>query len=240
VGFAKVTGSAATEYEEPEPPPQPIVAEVVEAEITTSGSTVTFQLPYTLDVPSDGQPHRSQIANLEFAGEMDYFAIPRKVNLAYLRAKVVNNTAITLLEGAVNIFRDGTFVGKDRWRTRAPGQEFTFYLGPEDQIKVERELTAREVDKNFIGNQRRIHYGYAITVENLKPYPLRLTVQDQIPVSRSEVIKVKPRVGDPAPQISDLGVATWELNVAAQSKRQLTLDYSVESPRETQIVGLTD
>jgi uncharacterized protein (TIGR02231 family) len=201
---------------------------------------VTFQLPYTLDVPSDGQPHRSQIANLEFAGEMDYFAIPRKVNLAYLRAKVVNNTAITLLEGAVNIFRDGTFVGKDRWRTRAPGQEFTFYLGPEDQIKVERELTAREVDKNFIGNQRRIHYGYAITVENLKPYPLRLTVQDQIPVSRSEVIKVKPRVGDPAPQISDLGVATWELNVAAQSKRQLTLDYSVESPRETQIVGLTD
>ena len=45
-------------------------------------------------------------------------------------------------------------------------------------VKVERELKRREVDKKLIGDKRRLHYAYEITLENLLPTEARVTLHD--------------------------------------------------------------
>lgn len=216
-----------------------IEAEEIEAEVATEGATVEFQLPHKLSVPGDGQAHRASIATRELPVKLDYLAVPRRVSLAYLRARAVNDSPLSLLEGAVNVFRDGVFVGKTRLQQTAPGGEFTLFLGPDEQVRASRELEAREVDKSFLGNQRRVHFGFALEVQNLKSHPARLLVQDQIPVSRSENIKVKLRGASEA-QVSDLGILSWDLVLAPNEKRTIRFDYGVESPRDTAVVGLND
>ncbi len=120
----------------------------------------------------------------------------------------------------------------------APAQEFKLFLGPDEQVRVEREMTSREVEKNLMGNVRRHHYAYVIKLENLKTFPVRLTILDQIPVSRHETIKVKLRETNPAPQTNDMGELRWELVLRPQSKSELRFEYSIEAPRDARVTGL--
>ena len=222
--------------------PAPIEAEDVVADIesTGAGATVEFALPRALSVPGDGQNHRVAIATREFPAKFDYLAIPRRVEVAYLRAKATNNSSLALLAGEISIFRDGVFVGKAGLKNTAPGGEFELFLGPDEQVRAKRAMTTRETDKNFIGNARRIHFAYEIELNNLKAHAVEVAVQDQIPVSRSENIKIKLRGAQPEATQSDLGLLDWTVELGAGEKRTLRFDYGVESARDTAVVGLVD
>ena len=224
------------------PAPAPIEAEEVVAEVesTSDGATVEFSLPHRLSVPGDGQSHRAAIAVREFPTQFDYLAIPRRVEIAYLRARATNDSNLALLQGEVSIFRDGVFVGKAHLKNTAPGGEFELFLGPDEQVRARREMTARETDKNFIGNVRRVHFAYEIELHNLKAHAVVIAVQDQIPVSRSENIKIKLRGAAPEATQSDLGLLDWSVNLGPNEKRALRFDYGVETPRDTSVVGLAD
>ena len=222
------------------PAPAPIEAQHVEARVESEGATVEFVLPHRLSVPGDGQTHRVSIATREFPARFDYLSIPSRVELAYLRATTTNNSGLSLLEGAVSVFRDGVFVGRATLKNTSPGGEFTLFLGPDEQVRAKRELVSRETDKNFLGSQKRVHFAYSIEVQNLKACAVNLSVQDQIPVSRSENIKVKLRGAAPEATLSDLGLLNWELVLQPNEKRTLRFEYGVESPRETNVVGLQD
>lgn len=222
------------------PPPRPIEAQHVEAQVESEGATVEFALPHRLSVPGDGQTHRVAIATREFPTKFDYFAIPRRVELAYLRAVATNNSPLSLLAGQVSVFRDGVFLGKASLKNTAPNGDFTLFLGPDEQVRAKREMTLREADKNFLGSQKRVHFAYSIEVQNLKPRAVKVSLQDQIPVSRSENIKVKLRSAAPEAQPGELGLLNWELVLQPNEKRTVRFDYGVEAPRETTIVGLSD
>ena len=216
-----------------------VEAEIETAETKTEGATVTFELPRHLNVPSDGQPHRAQIAQEEFECKLDYFAVPRRSEWAYLRA-TIQNRALSLLAGEANIFRDDTFVGKTPLEAVAPDEEWQIFLGPDEQVQTHHELERREVDKNFIGNVRRQNFGYKIEIENLKAHRVNLEILDQIPVARHEQIKVKLKHAEPAPHADELGILKWELALAAHSEREVHFETLVESPREMNVYGLDD
>ncbi len=216
-------------------------ASIAQATVNSSGASVTFSLPRPLDVPSDGQPHRTLITSQDYDCHLDYSSVPRRASLGYLGATITNDSPLTLLPGSANIFRDGEYIGSTNLEAVAPQQEFKLFLGPDEQVRTERELAGREVDKTFIGNTRRNSYAYVIKLENLKPYPVRLVVQDQIPVSRSEQIKVKLNNIQPqAAEIDNLGIIRWELTLSPRSKMQLRYDYTVESNRDLRISGLEE
>ncbi|BCM91657.1 hypothetical protein IAD21_03532 [Abditibacteriota bacterium] len=222
------------------PAPQPIEAEQVEASVESEGATVEFVLPHRLSIPGDGQTHRVAIATREFPAKFDFFAVPKRVEVAYLRTTATNTSVLSLLQGEVSIFRDGVFVGKATLKSTAPNGEFKLFLGPDEQVRAKREMTLREADKNFIGSQKRVHFAYSIEVQNLKARSVKLSVQDQIPVSRSENIKVKLRGSAPEVQAGELGLLNWELQLAPNEKRTIRFDFGVEAPRETTILGLSD
>ncbi len=220
--------------------PAPIIAAPEAAKVESSGAGVSYELPRRLSVPADGEAHRGTIAMHEFPIRLDYQAIPRRTEFAYLRATILNDSGLSLLAGQANIYRDGAFIGAAQMQKTAPNQEFKLFLGPDEQLRAKRELVRREVDKNLIGNVRRQNFGYKIEVENGKAHRVELTILDQIPVARHEQIKVKPHHPAPPPETDDLGILTWKLNLTAGTKHELHSDYIVESPREMNLTGLTE
>ncbi|WP_373538561.1 mucoidy inhibitor MuiA family protein [Chamaesiphon sp.] len=209
------------------------------ATVSHQGSVVTFQLGSGGNIPSDGNPHKATIFSDNLPCQLAYIAMPRLVSFAYLQAIATNRPdGATLLAGKANIFRDDVFVGTSNLENTAPGQEFKLNLGIDEGIKIDRELSERQVDKTFLAGNRRITYAYRLKVTNLLDRVDRIQINDQIPHSRNEKIKVKLLKVEPQIQLGELGRLAWELNLPANTQTQIAYQFSIEYPEAVQIQGL--
>jgi uncharacterized protein (TIGR02231 family) len=218
---------------------EPVEAQVLDAQVETTGAAVTYHVPGAVTVPPDGEPHKVSVADFILPPELDYVSAPRLVEAAYRRAKVINDSPHTMLPGAANLFAGDEFIGNTRLELTAAGGEILLYLGADDRITVEREMVRREVDKRLIGGKRRVRYGFEIHLENLLPQGVRLEVHDQFPVPRHEEIKVRLEKAAPEPdERAEMNMLMWGLELGAAEKITLRYDFSVEYPGDMTLHGL--
>ncbi|MBW4695906.1 MAG: mucoidy inhibitor MuiA family protein [Lyngbya sp. HA4199-MV5] len=219
--------------------PPPIAAEVTIAQITHEGGVVTFAIDGNSNIPGDGGFHKSTIFNDDYPAQLTYIAMPKLVSFAYLQAVVSNpSDGATLLPGQVNLFRDNCFVGSTALDHIAPGQEFNLNLGIDEGLKITRDLIERKVDKQLIGGQRRITYAYRLLVINLRDQPTTLRLTEQLPVSRSEQIKVRLNRTSPQIQLGEMGVLEWSLPLEPKDKQELSYQFTVEHSPALTVAGL--
>ncbi|MBD6619226.1 mucoidy inhibitor MuiA family protein [Komarekiella sp. 'clone 1'] len=236
---AAPAGEGSEEEDEFAPETSLISAETVVAEISKEGSVVTFKLNGGGNIPSDGTPHKTTIFNDDYPCSFDYVAMPRLVSFAYLQANVKNSpNGATLLPGKANIFRDNVFVGTTNLENIAPGQEFKLNLGIDEGLKIERDLVERQVDKRLISNQRRTTYGYRLVITNLLNQETNLKLTEQLPISRTEQIKVRLIRSNPQIQLGEMGILEWELTLPPQERREVYYQFAVEHPPELTVIGL--
>ena len=225
------------------PPPTPAApkpAEVVTASASQAGAVVTFAVGGGSDIPSDGNPHKVMLVRDKHPAQWQHIAMPKQVSFAYLQATVQNpSDGVTLLPGAANIFRDGMFVGKTQLQNTAPGQEFCLDLGIDEGIQVERELTERQVSKKLIGGQRLVTYGYRVKLTNLLETPVELKLREQLPVSKSEKIKVRLAQVTPKIELGELGLLEWQLSLEGGEQQAVNYQFVVEHSAELSVVGLS-
>ncbi|WP_238430388.1 DUF4139 domain-containing protein [Frankia nepalensis] len=216
------------------PPP----VEHAVATVDTSGTAATYRPPRPVPVPADGRPHRTTLAVLHLEAELDYLTAPKLAAEAYLRASVTNSSPHTLLPGPVAIFHGADFVGTSSLELVPPGAEVELQLGVDDRLLVERELVSRATSRKVVGNLRRTDVGYEITLTNHTPRPAKVTVRDQVPVSRHEGITVKDLRTSPAvDEHTDLGQLTWTVELAPGAKRQIELGFRLEHNRGLDLTG---
>lgn len=219
--------------------PEPVQMEVVQAKISQEGGAVTFSVPQPADVPSDGSPHKTSVATLSLTPELDYLTAPKLVPAAYRRATIANDTEFVLLPGPVSIFYSNEFVGATELEHVAPNESFEVFLGTDDRIKVERKLITRQVDKRLLGDKRRLRYAYQIEIKNLRDRAEKIIVQDQLPVSTHEDIKVRAENIVPQPhKQTDLGILEWQLDLEPDQETKLVFEFTVEHPRDLTVTGL--
>ncbi len=215
-----------------------------EARLEKSGAAVTFEIPRKQEIPSDGNFHGVAIATRDVKAEFEYIAIPKIVEFPYLAAKFKNEEEYPLLAGKINLFLGSDFVGTSRLDTVAPGQESEIYLGVDEDLKVKRELISEEAEKGglFRGKTGYKNFRYRITVENFRKQTAKITVFDQVPVSKSPEIKVELDETVPEPVVIEdkekPGVLSWELTLKPGEKKTIEFEFTVEYPKDKEISGL--
>ncbi|HEY4720852.1 MAG TPA: DUF4139 domain-containing protein, partial [Anaerolineae bacterium] len=209
------------------------------ATVSSEGASVTFKLSQTASIPSDGTPHKVNIATLDLKPRLDYIAVPKLAEAVYRRAKITNRSEYLLLPGQANLFIGGDFIGALPIKRVAPNEEFELALGVDDRVTIKRELKAREVDKKLLGDRRRLRVAYEIEITNLLGGKIDLELHDQIPVSQHEQIKVKLEAVDPKlAEQSELNELEWRLALDPNAKQAIRFDFSIEYPTALQVTGL--
>lgn len=220
---------------------QQYAAEEAVATVQDSGTAVSFAVPGSTDIPSDGSPHKTTINRFRLQPRLDYLAVPKHTDAVFRRITVNNDSPSPLLAGPVSLFVGDEFIGSTHLDYAASGEEIELLLGVEERITVSRELARRDVDKALLRDKRQLRYSYKIEVQNLLAGEARLEIQDHIPVSRHEDIKVKLESAAPQPaERSDLNILEWRLILPPGAKQVIQYDFLVEHPRSLQIVGLMD
>ncbi len=210
------------------------------ATVSDAGLALTYELPGTAQVPGNGDPRNVTISLIALKPRVDYVTVPKLHQLCFRRSIALNDSAFTLLPGEAALFEGDEFLGSSTLPQTAPGQELELALGVDERIRVERELTQREVDKTFLSDRRRTRFGYKITLESGLRTAQTVIVRDQLPVSRHEDIKVKLEVAEPKPATqSELNQLEWKVSVAPGSKQVIKFEFTLEHPRAMDVLGIT-
>jgi uncharacterized protein (TIGR02231 family) len=226
------------QMEEAEEEPE-LFLEIPSAEVTESGAAITYQIPSRADVPGNNDARKVTVATFRLRPTLDLVTAPRIEPVCYRRAKGRNESPYTLLPGPAQLFEGDEYLGATQLKHTAPGQELELALGADERVRVERKLIARSVDKTFLADRRRIRYGYRIEVENLRDTPQTVWVRDQLPVAKHEQVKVKLESVDPKPsKHTELNQLEWKLVLEPAARQVLHFDFSVEHPREMDVIGL--
>jgi hypothetical protein len=169
--------------------------------------------------------------------EKEHIALPSHSQHVFLRVKVKNSSDTPLLPGSINLFFDGNFVNTARLGYKNPDQSFELPLGIDKAIQVERTLLEKESTiKGFFKRKTEIPLGYKITVKNLKRNSVNVVLRDQIPVSKTQKVKVLVEEIDPKPEKQEEenqhGFLRWRLKLKPGEKKVITVKYVIRHPKD--------
>jgi uncharacterized protein (TIGR02231 family) len=141
---------------------------------------------------------------------------------------------------------DGNFVGNARIKKMVlPTETFDLQLGVDESIRVARKLLRKMGDEKGLFSKSKVQeFEYEILLESLRDTEESVLVQDQLPVSQDEKIKVEVLQLAPAENPEKdkdklaNGVLEWQIALAARSKSKIALGYRISYPKEMTVTGL--
>lgn len=213
------------------------VAQTVAA-VTDEQGTVSFRIPRTIDIPSDGSKHGAVIAQEELPVMPQFLTVPKLSPFVYLTSEIINRAAYPLLPGKVALFSGSTYTGSSYLKKVAAGETFTLSFGVDESVSVKREALKQHEEAGMFG-KNRMSYRYRIQIANLKKEDRTLILRDQLPLAGDSEIKVTLDDPNVKPDESkNDGTLVWKLPLKGEEKREITFGITVEYPKDRQISGL--
>jgi hypothetical protein len=189
-----------------------------------------FTAPQDEDVPADGTRRRVYLATMDLPSEVVHQVVARRLESAWLTARVTNGAEFALLAGSVSAYMGTAYVGEGYVPLTAPGEVVDLSFGVDDRVRVKRVRVEQVAsDARALGNKERERYGWKTTVTNHTGRDVALRVLDQVPVSREAAFEVEARA-TPAVAFPPDGVFTWEANLPDGATQDFAIDYEVTWP----------
>jgi uncharacterized protein (TIGR02231 family) len=205
-------------------------------QIEVNDLSVSFDIALPYDIPTGGQPQLVDIARHEVPATYRHFAIPKLDPDAFLVAQLNGWEKYNLLNGTANVYFQGTYVGETQLTTQNTDDTLTLSLGRDKKVVVKRERLNEYSSKRFIGSNIRETVTYRITVRNTKPEAVRLTLEDQVPVSQNSDIEINVEEVSGAKRDQETGKLTWEVNLKTNENRTFDVRFEIKYPKGKTVV----
>ncbi|RFN53671.1 hypothetical protein FIE12Z_2012 [Fusarium flagelliforme] len=229
--------------------------------VEETGFTTTFDLPGLKTLVPKFTVSKQRVARLQFTNvQFSHTIVAKYQPVAYLKAKLKNTSKLTLFPGPASLTLDGSFMGQTKIPQCSSGGRFTLGLGVDSSIKViYPKPDVRRSTSGMFNKEDSSVYVRTVTVHNTRitaEKPVNLLVQDQIPVSEDDRLRVElstPRgltaegpsqpagaPGRESAEDKDWGKATaslkkygqisWDVSLNAGKAVKLRLEYAVSMP----------
>jgi uncharacterized protein (TIGR02231 family) len=201
---------------------------------------VVFRVPGRIAVPA-GQGSKSfRIASTTIAPDLMAHAVPALAEAAYLQASFRHAEDAPLLPGPVSVYRDGVFVGKSPLALAARDETVRLGFGVDEKVKVARTVVRRnEGTTGIITTSKTDEREFKTTIRNGHEFPIKVAIEDQIPVSEVEDIQVEMLPVTTQPTTRDLrdrrGVMEWAFDAKPGESREIKLGWRMRWPKDKAI-----
>lgn len=219
-------------------------AGMVQAERKVLPLSFEYEFPGLLSIKSKEEETILSLFEKEIKGETFYLSIPKKSNLTYFVLEATPDRE--LLNGYMNVYFSGRFIGKTYLKEKKAGEKFYLNLGADRNVKVKRIKVQDKVEETFWRRFERKfairNLEYKIIIENMKNKPIKIKVIDNIPVSKTDRIEVKDVKFSPEPKEINYqnkeGVELWELKIGKKGKKEINIKFTIVYPRDFYPYGL--
>lgn len=199
-------------------------------------TTVEFSIDAPFSIPADGVAHSVSVNEHTIPAIYKHFCTPKLDRDAFLYARTTGWEDLNLLPGEVNVFFEGTFVGKSFLDLDQPNDTLDISLGRDKGITVDRVKRKTTNEKAVIGSKRTVSVGWDITVRNTKDVPVDLELRDQYPLSPRSEVEVKLEDQGGAEVNVQTGMLTWKITLAPKETKKLGFGYTVKYPKDIPVM----
>ena len=202
----------------------------------TGETTITFDIAIPYSIPSDGKIQTVEIQRLTATADYKYVTLPKLAQYAYLTANIPDWAKLSLQTGEATLYFENSYVGKSNLDVNQLTDTLTLSLGSDNSILVKREKRQDFTSKKVIGSNKTENFSFQLTIRNNKSTGIRITLQDQIPVSSNSGITVEAIELSGGRHNFQTGEIKWDLEMKAQETKQVILTYSVKYPKDKIVI----
>jgi len=218
------------------------LAEEQEASLDVGAFQTAFRIPGRVSVGTADGAKSLRISTATMAPELVIRAVPVMDPTAYLEASFVQHEDAPLLPGKVSIYRDGSFVGTSQMASTSKDETVRLGFGTDDKVKVERTVLKRNEGTAglIVTTAKTDERAFKATIRNGHDFPVKLAIQDQLPVSENEDIQVELLPASTAPTTTNVrdhrGVLEWVFEAKPGEVRDIAFGFRLRWPKDKAIV----
>ena len=165
----------------------------LEATAEVGAFQATFRIPGRVSVAANEGAKSLRISTATITPDLAVRAVPVIDPTAFLEASFVQADDAPLLPGQISIYRDGIFVGRSRMATAAKDETVRLGFGADDKVKIERTVVKRNEGSAglIVTTAKTDERAFKTAVRNGHDFPIKVAIQDQLPVSENDDIVVE-------------------------------------------------
>ncbi len=217
-------------------------ADEQQATAEVGGFQVMFRIPGRVSVGASEGARSLRVSTASIAPDLAVRSAPVRDPTAFLEASFVQGEDAPLLPGRVAIYRDGVFVGRSRMAAASKDETVRLGFGADDKVKIERAVVRRNEGSAglIVTTSKTDERAFKTSVRNGHDFPIRIAIEDQLPVSENEDIQVEMLPSTTPPTATNLrdrrGVLEWAFEAKPGEVRDIAFAWRVRWPKDKGVV----
>jgi len=213
-----------------------------EAVADTGGYQAAFRIQGRVSLSASEGTKSLRISTASIAPDLVVRSVPVLDPTAYLEASFQQAEDAPLLPGKVAIYRDGAFVGREQMKPASRDEIVRLGFGADDKVKVERTVVKRNEGSAglLVATSKTDERSFKTSVRNGHDFPIKVAIDDQLPVSETEDIQVDLLPASTPPTTTNLrdrrGVLQWAFEAKPGESRDIALAWRVRWPKDKGVV----
>ena len=247
-------GGKAMDYAMPSPAPaaRGVMSKVAEppaeradeqqASAEVSGFQVMFKIPGRVSLGANEGSKSLRVSSASIAPDLAVRAVPVRDPTAFLEASFKQTEDAPLLPGRVSIYRDGVFVGRGQMAAAGKDETVRLGFGADDKVKVERSVVRRNEGSAglIVTTSKTDERSFKTAIRNGHDFPIKIAIEDQLPVSENEDIQVEMLPSTTPPTATNLrdkrGVLEWAFEARPGEVKDIAFAWRVRWPKDKGVV----
>jgi uncharacterized protein (TIGR02231 family) len=225
-----------------EPPAARMVqrAEEQQAAVETGGFLVRFRIPGRVSIGASEGAKSLRVSTVSIAPDLSVRAAPVVDPTAYLEASFRQSEDAPLLPGRVAIYRDGLFVGSGQMAAASKDETVLLGFGADDKVKIERAVVKHTEGTGSSTSKTDLRA--KTSVRNGHDFPVKIAIDDQLPVSENEELRVEMLPSTTPPTTTNVhdkrGVLEWAFEAKPGEVKDIAFAWRVTWPKDKGAVVL--
>jgi uncharacterized protein (TIGR02231 family) len=199
-------------------------------------TAVEFNISVPFSVAADGKQATVEMNQVELPAKYTYYVAPKINTNVFLTAQVTDWNKYNFLPGDINLFFEGTYIGKSYLDSHTANDTLNLSLGTDKNIVVTRTLQKNLTGKQGIASNKKETRDWLIEVKNRKSQAVNLLVEDQIPVSENTDIVVEAKELSGGKLDPKTGLIAWNFALAPLDNKKAALSYQVRFPKNQPVI----
>jgi uncharacterized protein (TIGR02231 family) len=206
------------------------------------GFQVVFRIPGRVSVGASEGAKSLRVATATIAPDLAVRSVPVVDPTAFLEASFAQSEDAPLLPGRIAIYRDGVFVGRGQMTAASKNETVRLGFGADDKVKIERAVVKRNEGSAglILTTSKTDERSFKTVIRNGHDFPIRIAIEDQLPVSENEDIQVEMLPSTTPPTAANVrdkrGVLEWAFEAKPGEVRDIAFAWRIRWPKDKGVV----